>query len=124
MFTRFQKWHRRWFAPRQTGSSRTRSRRPSWKPGCELLEDRTLMSVSSLVHPGPNGHLVYTPDAQGNIIPDFSNIGYLSGTVPLPGTDGTPDVPVKKTIQPPPGLADATAVIQAAIDEVSKLPLN
>jgi hypothetical protein len=80
------------------------------------------MSSSSLVYPGPNGQLVYVPDAQGNTIPDFSNVGYLSGTVPLPGTAGTPEVPVKAVVQPPAGGADAGAAIQAAIDLVSKLP--
>jgi hypothetical protein len=88
----------------------------------EALEYRLLLSSSSLVHPGPDGRLVYVPDAQGNIIPDFSNVGYMSGTVPLPGTDGTPAVPVKATVHPPAGGADAGAVIQAAIDQVSALP--
>jgi hypothetical protein len=37
----------------------------------EALEDRQLLSTSSLVFPGPGGHLTYVPDAQGNIIPDF-----------------------------------------------------
>jgi hypothetical protein len=81
-----------------------------------------LMSDSSLVYPGPDGHLVYTPDAQGNTIPDFSNVGYMSGVVPLPGTGGVPEVPVKAVVKPPGGSADAGATIQAAIDLVSKLP--
>ena len=94
------------------------------RPCLEPLEDRLPLSTSSLVHPGPDGHLVYVPDAQGNTIPDFSDVGYLSGIVPLPGTDGTPAVPVKATVTPPPGGADAGAAIQAAIDLVSKLPLD
>ena len=52
------------------------------RPCLESLEDRLLLSTSSLVHPGPDGHLVYVPDAQGNTIPDFSDVGYLSGIVP------------------------------------------
>jgi hypothetical protein len=90
----------------------------------EALEDRQLLSVSSLVYPGPDGHLVYTPNAQGNTIPDFSNVGYMSGVVPLPGTEGVPAVPVKAVVTPPAGGADAGATIQAAIDLVSKLPLD
>ena len=48
---------------------------------------------------------------------DFSHAGYMGGGVALP------DVPVKKTIEPSGG-DDDTATIQAAIDEVSKLPLE
>jgi hypothetical protein len=90
----------------------------------ELLEDRQLLSASSLVFPGADGHLTYVPDAQGNVIPDFSNVGYESGVAPLPGTAGTPEVPVKATVMPPAGGADAGATIQAAIDLVSKLPVD
>jgi hypothetical protein len=90
----------------------------------EALEGRTLMSASSLVFPGPDGHLQYVPDARGNTIPDFSNVGYESGVVPLPGTNGTPDVPVKAIVQPLAKGVDAGAAIQAAIDQVSKLPVD
>jgi hypothetical protein len=68
--------------------------------------------VSEWVQSGADGKLVYKTDAQGNRIPDFSNVGYRGGGVPLP------DVPVVVTVEPAPG--DATARIQAAIDEVSK----
>jgi hypothetical protein len=74
------------------------------------------------VYPGDDGHLVYVSDDQGNTIPDFSNVGYMSGTVPLPGTEGTPNVPVRITLDPAPG--DAGARIQAAIDFVSSLPIR
>src|SRR5262249_45651601 len=86
----------------------------------ECLEGRALLSSSSLVHPDASGHLVYVPDAQGNIIPDFSNVGYQGGIVPLPGEGGTLDVPVRATVKPQPGPADAR--IQAAINFVSRLP--
>jgi hypothetical protein len=76
----------------------------------------TPASVSSLVHPGPDGKLVYVPDAQGNVIPDFSNCGYMGGGVPIP------DVPVKATVEPAEG--DCGPRIQAAIDQVSALPLD
>jgi hypothetical protein len=90
----------------------------------EALEDRQLLSASSLVFPGADGHLTYVPDDQGNVIPDFSNGGYESGVVPLPGTAGTAAVPVKAIVQPLAGTADAGATIQAAIDQVSKLPID
>ena len=68
---------------------------------------------SEWVHPGADGRLVYKTDARGNRIPDFSNVGYRGGGVPLP------DVPVRATVEPRAG--DAGVRIQAAIDEVSKL---
>jgi len=60
------------------------------------------------------GRLQYAADAEGNRIPDFSHAGYRGGGVPLP------DVPVVKTISPIPG--DNTPRLQAALDEVGKLP--
>lgn len=75
-----------------------------------------------LVHVGKDGKLVYTPHAnvgetnKVNIIPDFSHCGYKGGGVKLP------DVPVKVVIEPQEG--PALKRIQAAIDEVSKMPLD
>jgi hypothetical protein len=109
---------------------RQRQRHPA-RPEFHALEERQLLSSSapaltpphsSLVSVGSNGHLVYTPDAQGNRIPDFSEVGYESGNIPIPGTMGTAPVPVKAVVTPAPG--DAGARIQAAINLVSKLPLN
>jgi len=94
------------------------------RPCLEVLEDRQLLSTSSLVFPGPGGHLTYVADAQGNVIPDFSNVGYESGVVPLPGTNGTADVPVKVIVKPLAQGVDAGATIQAAIDQVSELPVD
>ena len=65
---------------------------------------------------GPDGKLVYKTTKFGDRIMDFSHAGYMGGGVALP------DVPVKKTIEPSGG-EDDTALIQAAIDEVSALPL-
>ncbi|MFY7839761.1 MAG: DUF6298 domain-containing protein, partial [Lacibacter sp.] len=62
------------------------------------------------------GKLVYTPDQSGNRIPDFSYCGYKASEQPIPTVD------VKITVPAKPG--DATARIQAAIDHVSKLPLD
>src|SRR5262245_46673929 len=102
------------------GRARDRKRRPS----LEALEGRQLLTSagsaivgpippsSSLVQPGTNGHLVYVPDAQGNRIPDFSEVGYKGGSIPIPGTMGTLPVPVKAVVFPARG--DAAARIQAA----------
>ena len=62
------------------------------------------------------GKLQYTPDGQGNRIPDFSYAGYKSGN------EAIPDVAVKVTV--PFKTGDATDRIQSAIDYVSSLPLD
>jgi hypothetical protein len=70
----------------------------------------------SRVYPGSDGRLVYVPDEQGNTILDASHAGYGGGGVPIPA------LPVKATIWPVAG--DNTAHLQAAIDNVSALPLD
>ncbi|KAF9183401.1 hypothetical protein BGZ50_004247 [Haplosporangium sp. Z 11] len=61
----------------------------------------------------------FPPDQWGNRIPDFSQVGYRRGHVPLP------QVPVKITLQPSadPRINDR-ARIQSAIDWVGRLPLR
>jgi hypothetical protein len=61
--------------------------------------------------------LVYKTTPAGDRIMDFSYAGYMGGGVRLP------NVPLRKTVHPSGG-ADDTATIQAAIDEVAKLPLK
>src|SRR5262249_18923697 len=122
------------FGRTKRGAGRAARREPGrrhcFRPCLEPLEGRTLLSFSSLVAPGPDGRLAYVADAQGNTIPDFSNVGYLSGTVALPGTAGAADVPVRGD----PARSTVTALnnpngddgprIQKAIDYVSSLPLG
>jgi len=68
---------------------------------------------SKFIKVNKDGSLKYIPDEKGNIIPDFSRVGYYAGDKTIP------DVPVVKTIEP---AAEGTneAIIQSAIDEVSK----
>src|SRR4051794_27912431 len=73
-------------------------------------------ATSEWVYPGADGKLNYKKTETGDRIMDFSYAGYMGGGVALP------DVPVKRTVQPT-GEKDDTALIQAAIDDVSKLPL-
>jgi hypothetical protein len=63
-----------------------------------------------------NGKLSYTPDAQGNRIPDFSFAGYQSADKEIPEVAAIIKVPIK--------IGDATPTIQKAIDYVSNLPIN
>lgn len=72
---------------------------------------------SKLVYPGPGGRLVYRPyTTRGDTIPDFSHCGYGGGGGKIP------DVPVKRTLAPAAGSGDDAARIQAALDQVAKLP--
>ena len=73
-------------------------------------------NLSVWVRPGEDGRLIRRPDTLGNRLLDYSMVGYGGGTVPLP------EVAVKATRSP--GAGDDGAAIQAAIDQVSALPLG
>jgi len=62
------------------------------------------------------GQLIYTPDNNGNIIPDFSYVGYQKSEQPIPKVDTV------VTISPITG--DNTQHIQNAINQLSLMPLN
>lgn len=64
-----------------------------------------------------DGSLKYIPDEKGNIIPDFSRVGFYSGDKSIP------DIAIVKTVSPTGTDNDETS-IQAAIDEVANMPLN
>ncbi|SEQ99777.1 hypothetical protein SAMN04488023_10344 [Pedobacter rhizosphaerae] len=63
-----------------------------------------------------DGKMAYTPDAQGNRVPDFSYAGYMAGEKSIPMATVKVIVPVKT--------GDATLRIQSAINYVSKLPVG
>ncbi len=71
---------------------------------------------SQLVFYGEGGKLQYVPDENGNIIPDFSHVGYHYGDDPVP------DVPVVMEISPVDG--DDYINIQTAINTIAEMPLN
>ncbi len=62
------------------------------------------------------GNLVYTPDSNGNIIPDFSYSGYQKSERAIP------NIEVVRTIAPVAG--DNTQHIQNAINQIASLPIN
>ena len=64
-----------------------------------------------------DGNPVYHPDLKGNIIPDFSRVGYGAGDKPIPV------LPVVKKISPG-GTENDETLIQSAIDELSKKPVD
>jgi hypothetical protein len=90
--------------------------REDWKELPAAARKRERLNTSSLVYPGNDGKLIYVADERGNRIPDFSHAGYGGGGAPLP------QAPVKATVAP--GEGDDGARIQAAIDAVSKMPLD
>jgi autotransporter-associated beta strand protein len=73
-------------------------------------------NLSAWAFPGTSGRILRQPDALGNRVLDYANVGYRSGTAPIP------DVPVKVTIAPVAG--DDGTSIQAAINAVKALPLD
>src|SRR5688572_2506787 len=79
-------------------------------------QNKDILPSTSLVYPGTDGKLVYVADTLGNRIPDFSNAGYKGGGAAIPY------IPNKVTVWPVAG--DNSAVIQAAIDKVSAMPLD
>lgn len=70
---------------------------------------------SDLVRKNPARQLIYFPDAQGNVIPDFSHVGYHQGDQKLP------NVPVVVTVKPSIN-GDDQQIIQQAIDAVAAKP--
>lgn len=68
---------------------------------------------SSFVQVLPSGHLHYNMDKQGNILPDFSRVGYMEGTVKIP------NIKIVKIIEAA-KRGSSQSIIQSAIDEVSK----
>ena len=79
---------------------------PAW------AQSRPLPPVSV----GANGEMVYTPDALGNRVPDFSYSGYMAAEQVIPNVPVKIVVPVKE--------GDATHRIQAALDHVATLPAD
>jgi len=69
---------------------------------------------SKFISLGKDRSLIYHPDENGNIIPDFSRVGYHQGDLDIPS------VSVVKSISPATS-GSSQELIQAAIDEVSNL---
>jgi hypothetical protein len=74
-------------------------------------------ATSEWVQAAEDGKLVYKTTPAGDRMIDFSYAGYMGGGVAIP------NVPVKRTVQPATGADDGEA-IQAAIDEVAKMPIE
>jgi len=77
------------------------------------LKSQDLKWTPEHVYYGSGGLLTYTPDEKGNVIPDFSHVGYMYGDEVIP------DVPVATEVSPVDG--DDGANIQAAIDFVEAM---
>ena len=81
-----------------------------------LLQGLINAQTSSLVSMGSNGNLIYTPDSRGNVIPDFSGVGFMNGEAP------TPTIGVVLTVNPVAG--DNFTNVQNAINQVAAMPVD
>jgi hypothetical protein len=81
-----------------------------------LLQGNSHAQTSSLVSMGSNGRLVYTADVKGNVVPDFSAVGYMNGEAPIPV------VGVVLTVNPVAG--DNLVNVQNAINQVAAMPVD
>jgi hypothetical protein len=77
---------------------------------------------SNWVFPSPTGNLLYQFDERGQRIPDFSHVGYRSGTAPLP--DVSKAIESNRWVFVSPLNGDDTTNLQAAINQVSARSLN
>ncbi|MFD0941112.1 hypothetical protein [Pedobacter boryungensis] len=83
----------------------------SFKPVVKKLWESKYIKVNA------DGSLKYIPDAKGNVIPDFSRVGYHQGDKNIV------NVAVVKTINANEN-GDSEQLLQSAIDEVAQLPIN
>ncbi|MBC7587921.1 MAG: hypothetical protein H7178_06120 [Chitinophagaceae bacterium] len=83
---------------------------------CFVIHSYSQSWTSKYVIPQKDGSLQYLPDEQGNIIPDFSKVGYNHGLKNIP------TVPVAKIVEPAGN--NSMQAIQTAIDELAKQPLG
>ena len=81
-----------------------------------LLQGITNAQTSSLVSMGTNGNLIYTPDSRGNVIPDFSGVGFMNGDIPI--------FPIGVVLTVNPVAGDNLANVQNAINQVAAMPID
>lgn len=81
-----------------------------------LLQGITYAQTSSLVSMGSNGNLIYTPDSRGNVVPDFSAVGFRNGEFPI--------FPIGVVLTVNPVAGDNLANVQNAINLVAAMPLD
>jgi hypothetical protein len=84
--------------------------------GLLLLFNSLSAQTTSLVRYRNDGTLSYTPDSKGNVLPDFSAVGYQNSEQRIP------KIPLVKTLSPAKG--DNTSAIQKAIAEVAAMPIQ
>ncbi|MDR2936662.1 MAG: glycoside hydrolase family 55 protein, partial [Rikenellaceae bacterium] len=76
----------------------------------------SVTTPDSPIHVTPEGKLVYKAYDNGDRVPDFSYCGYRASEAPIPFVAAKVVVPVAS--------GDMTGRIQAAIDQVSSLPVD
>lgn len=81
-----------------------------------LFVSNIIAQTTTMVAVGSNGKLVYTADAKGNTVPDFSAVGYKNSEASIP------IIPVVLTVNAVAG--DNVANVQNAINTVAAMPLQ
>lgn len=90
-----------------------------WGEAVQTLTELEQPKPAEIVKMNGDGHLVYPPyNEQGDVMMDFSRVGYKNGDEPIP------EVPVVMELEPSAGEGDDTEYIQAAINKVSELPMD
>jgi hypothetical protein len=84
--------------------------------GCAAFAATAAAQTTTWVQYGANGKLVYTPNSRGDVIPDFSGVGYKNSEASIPV------VAVAQTVTPVSG--DDRTNIQNAINAVAAMPLQ
>ncbi len=85
---------------------------------CVFVTSEAWSQTSQWVQRGVTGRLIYTPDAEGDRIFDFSNVGYRGrGATAIPNT-----IPNVITLSPVAG--DDTTQIQNAINTLAAMPIG
>ncbi|MBC7653357.1 MAG: hypothetical protein H7098_02650 [Oligoflexus sp.] len=79
---------------------------------CSLNTSAAIAQQSKYYTINTDGSLIYKPDEKGNIIPDFSRVGYHMGDRELP------EIKVAKKVSPA-TIGSSQQIIQKAIDEVA-----
>lgn len=82
-----------------------------------LLCHTSVAQQSSWVYFKSDGKLLYVPDNKGNIVPDFSGVGYMNSEADIPV-----EIPVVQTVTPVEG--DNTLNVQSAINAVAAMPVG
>ncbi len=103
------------------GSASAPAESPQGAPNACRPWTNTAGATSQWVSVGADGHLAYKALPKGDRILDFSHAGYMGGGVAIPSIASIVPPAAQITVKPSGG--EDTRLVQAAIDQVSAMPL-